>query len=176
MAQRPHSSGFAWLPWALLTVLLAVSGLGYVHIKGDEPAITVLHVPVIAVGLCWGVLPALVLGLIFGFSNFLQVSHPDMLVQVVPRAACGVVAALVFLGIRRSSPDGSQLTLGAFCGAVAGSLTNTVGLATLACYHSLLSPELMLSTIVFHTPPEALLAVAVCVPLVVSRGRGPSKN
>ena len=159
----------AWVPLGALTVLLGATPLGYLPVPGTAAFLTLAHVPVILGGVLCGPLVGLLLGLLFGLGNFFLVAPHDPLVQIVPRALCGLVAALVFWAARRHGNPESQLTVGSLAAALAGSLTNTLGVTILAVSKGLMPADEVLGVILFHGAPEALLAVMVTLPFAVSR-------
>jgi uncharacterized membrane protein len=159
----------AWVPLAALTVVFASTPLGYVPVPGTAAFLTLAHVPVILGAIMCGPLVGLILGLLFGVGNFFYIPPHDPVVQIVPRVLCGFVAALVFWAARRHGNPGSQLTVGSISAALAGSLTNTLGVTLLALLKGLLPGDEVVGVVLFHGAPEALLAVMVALPFAVSR-------
>jgi len=162
---------FAWFPLLLTTLVLGLTGLGYVPVPGTAGSLTILHIPVILAGVLCGPLPGLGVGLTFGLTNFWLMPPHDPLVQIVPRVLCGGVAALVFWLARRHGNPDAQLTLGSMAAALSASFTNTIGVVLLATLKGHMPAQEVLGVIVFHGFPEALLAVVVTLPFAVSRYR-----
>lgn len=161
----------AWVPLGILTVLLAATPVGYVPVPGTAAFLTLAHVPVILGGILCGPIIGLILGLLFGMGNYFHIPPHDPVVQIVPRVLCGFVAAVVFWAARRHGNPESQLTVGSISAALAGSLTNTLGVTLLAALKGLMPGEEVVGVVLFHGAPEALLAVMVALPFAVSRHR-----
>lgn len=166
---RARESSLIWLPLTILTLFLSISGLGYVAVPGPARFITFVHVPVIVGGVLCGPLVGFCLGLTFGISNFLLYPPHDILMQILPRALCGVVASLVFYLARRYGTPESQLTMGSLVAALAASYTNTLGVTLAGVANGSFQAHQVASILLFHGGPEALLAVLVTLPFAVTR-------
>jgi len=161
----------AWVPLAVLTVLLGATPLGYVPVPGTAAFITIAHVPVIIGAVMCGPVIGLLLGMLFGVGNFFHVLPHDPVVQILPRVLCGLVTSVIFMLVRRHGDPESQLTVGSISAALAGSLTNTLGVTLLALSKGLLPANEIVGVVVFHGGPEALLAILVTLPFAVTRHR-----
>ena len=151
-----------------VNVLLAVTPLGYLRLDDAGSAIAFMHIPAILAGLLCGPLAGALVGLVFGLDSWLEFAPHDPLVSIVPRVLIGVVASLVFHAGQEKADQGSQLTLGAAAGALAGSLTNTGLVTVLALIKRLYPPDQLVKMALFHGTIEAVLAVLICVPVVVA--------
>lgn len=171
LVARRKEPNMAWVPLAVLTVLLGATPLGYVPVPGTAAFITLAHVPVILGGVMCGPFIGLLLGVLFGLGNFFQVPPHDPVVQILPRALCGLVTSVVFLLVRRHGDPESQLTVGSISAALAGSLTNTLGVTLLAWSKGFLPADELVGVVVFHGGPEALLAMLITLPFAVTRHR-----
>lgn len=168
---RARESSLIWLPLTIITLFLSISGLGYVAVPGPARFITFVHVPVILGGVLCGPLVGFWLGLTFGISNCVLYPPHDILMQVLPRALCGVVAALVFYLARKYGAPETQLTLGSLVAALAASYTNTLGVTLAGVANGSFQAHQILGILMFHGAPEALLAVLVTLPFAVTRHR-----
>lgn len=74
-----------WIPLAILTFFLSLSGLGYLPVPGTVGPLTLLHIPVILAGVLSGPGPGAGVGLIFGLTNLYLMAPHDPVVQVIPR-------------------------------------------------------------------------------------------
>ncbi len=158
----------AWLPLAVLTLLLSATPLGYLPVPGTAQFLTIAHIPVVLGGVLCGPLVGLLLGLLFGVSNYWYLPH-DPIVQIFPRALCGLVAGVVFAAARRYGNPHSQITIGSLSAALAGSLTNTLGVVLASLAKGLMPASEVVSVSLFHGAPEAFLAVLVTLPFAVTR-------
>jgi uncharacterized membrane protein len=126
---------------------------------------TIMHIPAIVGGALEGPVVGLLVGAIFGIFSFLNADNPVFLnpiVAIVPRLFIGVVAWVVFVGLRRWSIDLASAAAG-----VLGSFTNTVGVLGLAILFGLLPPA-VIPAVLPQAIAEAILAAVVTV--VVVRG------
>lgn len=157
-----------WIPLLCVNVLLAVTPLGYLRLDDAGSAVTFMHIPAILAGLLCGPLPGALVGLVFGLDSWMEFPPHDPLVTILPRVLIGVVAGLVFQAGQEKADQGSQLSVGAAAGALAGSLTNTGLVTLLALFKRLYPPDQLLKMALFHGTIEAVLAVIICVPVVVA--------
>lgn len=126
--------------------ILAFTPLGYISFP--PLAATTVHIPVIIGAALLGPYYGAFLGLVFGLSSLLRaVTQPDPfnviflnpLVSVLPRVLCGFVAGYAF---RVMAKHGRELA-GAAVSAVAGTLTNTIGVLGMIL---IINPVALLST------------------------------
>lgn len=165
----------AWLPLAVLTILLGSTPLGYLPVPGTAQFLTIAHIPVVLGGVLCGPAVGLLLGLLFGVGNYWYVPH-DPVVQILPRILCGLMAGVVFTLARRYGNPHSQITVGSLSAALAGSLTNTLGVVLASLAKGLMLPGEVVSVILFHGAPEAFLAVLVTLPFAVTRGASAGRS
>ena len=126
---------------------------------------TIMHIPAIVGGVLEGPVVGILAGLIFGIFSFLYAENPvfaNPVVAILPRLLIGVVAWVVFVGLRRFSVDLASVAAG-----LLGSLANTVGVVSLAVLFGLL-PLSIVPAILPQAIAEAVLAAVVTV--VVVRG------
>ena len=124
---------------------------------------TIMHIPAIVGGALEGPVVGLLVGLIFGVFSFVNADNPVFLnpiVAILPRLFIGVVAWAVFVGLRRWSLDLASAVAG-----ILGSLTNTVGVLSLAVLFGLL-PVAVIPAIIPQAIAEAVLAAVVTVVIV----------
>lgn len=158
--------------------ILTFTPLGYLSFP--PVAATTVHIPVVIGAALLGPYYGALLGLVFGLSSLLRaVMQPDPfsviflnpLVSVLPRVLCGFAAGYAFRALARR---GKELP-GAALGAVAGTLTNTVGVLGMIL---LINPVALLSTsdvtanvlrvvlggvLLTNTLPEVIVAVLVAM-------------
>lgn len=152
----------------LVTLLLGLARIGYIPVPGSTGFLTLNHIPVILAGVLGGPIPGFFLGLAFGLSNFAAIAPHDAWVQIPPRLLCGVVSALVFQAVHRKGHPDASLTLSSLAAALAGSLSNTLGILLLATQRGLVPSHEVGSVLLFHGAPEAFLAVLVVLPVSVT--------
>lgn len=148
--------------------MAAATPIGYLPVPGTAGFLTWAHIPVILGGILRGPLVGALLGMLFGVGNLLAVAPHNLLVQVLPRLACGLVAALVFSAGRRFGQAGSSITIGSMMAALSASFVNTAGVVLLALTQGLMTSDEALQTLIFHGAPEAFLAVLITLPLAVT--------
>jgi uncharacterized membrane protein len=107
----------------------------------------------------------LLVGVIFGIFSFLNAEIPlftNPLISILPRLFIGVVAWAVFVALR-----GRSIDLAAAIAGVLGSLTNTVGVLTMAVILGYLAPAAIVPIV-----PQAIVEaiIAAIVTIVVARG------
>ena len=149
-------------------LVMAVTHTGYVTVPGLGGAIALMHVPVILGGIISGPLAGAVLGLIFGVSMTYDFPPHDWTAQVIPRVLIGLVSSVVFLLARHYAAPQSRVTVGAAVAALAGSLTNTLGVTMMYVVKGYYPADDMLRVAFLHGGIEALLAVVVTLPVAVS--------
>lgn len=148
-----------------ITVILGVTGLGFIPFPTLAGRATIMHIPVILAGILEGPLVGVFVGLMFGLFSFLQAGSPmiaDPLIAIGPRLLIGVAAWAVF----RLTGSRNQV-VGASLAAVAGTVTNTAGVLGLALWRGYL-PDLSSTLLiaVTHGVPEVVVA-ALLVPAIV---------
>ncbi len=149
-----------------IALFLGATRLGFIPVP--IPLIgsaTIMHIPAIVGGALEGPVVGLLAGAIFGIFSFLYAENPvflNPLVAVLPRLLIGVVAWVVFVGLRRWNIDLASAAAG-----ILGSFTNTVGVLGLAILFGLLPPA-VIPAVLPQAIAEAILAAVVTV--VVVRG------
>lgn len=175
-----------------VSVVLAVTPLGFIPL--GPVSITLLHLPVILAALLEGPIAGGVVGLVFGlFSLYRAVVAPtdptavffiNPLVSVLPRLLIGPAAYFVHSGVQRVCAAHRRGRVWASAaGAVAGSLTNTVGvlgmlyLVYLGQFAQLLGISTqaagltILGAALTNGLPEAIAAAVILVPTVLALSR-----
>jgi len=87
-----------------ITLLLALTPVGFIPVPTPAGAATIAHIPAIIGGILEGPVVGLFVSLGFGFASFMSPSVPvkDPLVIILPRLAIGVVAYWVYAALRRA--------------------------------------------------------------------------
>jgi len=164
---------------ALAGILLAVSAilantpLGMIPIPTPARYATIMHIPVIIVGILEGPIMGGIIGLLFGLIAFLKVPEFGPIVHLVPRPLVGIIPALVYMGIIRITKGaGNALkeTIAISVATVMGSLVNTAGVLGLAV---MIVPNLMPVQVagaiaLTNGLPEAFFSVIITVPVVLA--------
>jgi uncharacterized membrane protein len=148
-----------------IAIFLGYTRLGFIPVPNLAGSATIMHVPAILGGALEGPVVGTIVGGIFGIFSFIQAEVPffrDPLVSILPRLFIGVVAWVVFVGLRSRSVDVAAAAAG-----VIGSLANTVGVLGMAVLLGYL-PLAAIVPIVPQAIVEAILAAVVTV--VVVRG------
>ena len=148
-----------------IAIFLGYTRLGFIPMPNLAGSATIMHVPAILGGALEGPIVGTIVGGIFGIFSFIQAEVPffrDPLVSILPRLFIGIVAWVVFVGLRSRSVDVAAAAAG-----VIGSLANTVGVLGMAVLLGYL-PLAAIVPIVPQAIVEAILAAVVTV--VVVRG------
>lgn len=143
-----------------IAIFLGYTRLGFIPVPNLAGSATIMHVPAILGGALEGPVVGTIVGGIFGIFSFIQAEVPfvrDPLVSILPRLFIGIVAWVVFVGLRSRSVD-----LAAAAAGVLGSLTNTVGVLGMAVLLGYL-PLAAVVPIVPQAIAEAILAAVVTV-------------
>jgi uncharacterized membrane protein len=149
-----------------IAILLGVTRLGYIPVPTAAGNATIMHIPAIIGGIMQGPVVGAIVGLIFGVSSFLNATVPlfkDPLVAILPRIFIGVVAWLVYVGIRRKS---EYLAVGT--AAFLGTLTNTVLVLTMAVIRGYLPAEVAWTVGITNGIPEAIVGTIVTLAVVLA--------
>jgi uncharacterized membrane protein len=148
-----------------IAIFLGYTRLGFIPVPNLAGSATIMHVPAILGGALEGPVVGTIVGGIFGIFSFIQAEVPffrDPLVSILPRLFIGIVAWVVFVGLRSRSVDVAAAAAG-----VIGSLANTIGVLGMAVLLGYL-PLAAIVPIVPQAIVEAILAAVVTV--VVVRG------
>ncbi len=162
-----------------LSAILVNTPLGMIPVPTPAQYATIMHIPVIIVGILEGPLMGGIVGFLFGILALLKVPAFGPIVHIVPRIFVGVIPALVYSGITKIFKKDSYEPLAISISAVAGSLTNTVGCLGLGL---LLMPKLMplsaaITIALTAGLPEAFFAVIISIPIVMALKKHlPSKS
>jgi len=166
-----------------ISIVMGLTGLGFIPFPTIKA--TIMHLPVIAGAIIEGPIVGAFVGLIFGlFSVYQNMTAPSALsfallnplVSVLPRILIGITSYYAFKLVRSKS-----IPLKVGVGAFVGSFTNTLGVMgmILALYGTryaqlknidpgAVSKFIFASVIIPYGTVEALVAVAVIVPLVLA--------
>lgn len=149
-----------------VAILLGVTRLGYIPVPTAAGNATIMHIPAIIGGIMQGPVVGLIVGLIFGISSFLNATVPlfkDPLVAILPRLFIGVVAWLVYVGIRRKS-EYAAVGVAAFL----GTLTNTVLVLSMAVIRNYMTAGVAWTVALTSGLPEAIVGTIVTLAVVLA--------
>lgn len=149
-----------------VAILLGVTRLGYIPVPTAAGNATIMHIPAIIGGIMQGPVVGLIVGAIFGVSSFLNATVPlfkDPLVAILPRLFIGVVAWLVYAGIRRKN-EVAAVAVSAFL----GSMTNTVLVLMMAVIRKYMAAGVAWTVAITNGIPEAIVGTIVTVAVVLS--------
>lgn len=122
-----------------IAILLAVTRWGFIPVPNLSGNATILHVPAILGGVLEGPVVGFLVGGIFGVFSFIQAEVPafkDPLVAILPRLIIGIVAWLVFVGLRNVN-----LYVAAAVAGILGTATNTVGVISMGIWRGYFPAE-----------------------------------
>lgn len=149
-----------------VAILLGVTRLGYIPVPTAAGNATIMHIPAIIGGIMQGPVVGLIVGAIFGVSSFLNATVPlfkDPLVSILPRLFIGVVAWLVYVGIRRKSEY-----LAVAVSAFLGTLTNTALVLMMAVVRNYMTPGVAWTIALTNGIPEAIVGMIVTLAVVLA--------
>lgn len=149
-----------------VAILLGVTRLGYIPVPTAAGNATIMHIPAIIGGIMQGPIVGLIVGAIFGISSFLNATVPlfkDPLVAILPRLFIGVVAWLVYVGLR-----GKSEYLGVALAAFIGTLANTVLVLIMAVLRNYLTPGVAWTVGITNGVPEAIVGTVVTLAVVLA--------
>lgn len=160
----------------VMTLILGISRTGFFVTPGTRGVLTVMHIPTILAGILDGPVGGMAVGAAFGVFAEIDLEPHDWLVQLPPRMAIGLVAALVFLLVRRRVQGGARTSLAAVLGAACGSLTNTLGVAALLVARGYYPLRQVVAGALLHGGIELVMAVVVTLPVAVWAWHGQASS
>ncbi len=149
-----------------IAILLGVTRIGYIPVPTAAGNATIMHIPAIIGGIMQGPIVGAIVGLIFGVSSFLNATVPlfkDPLVAILPRLFIGVIAWLVYVGIRKKS---EYLAIGT--AAFLGTLTNTALVLTMAVVRGYMAAGVAWTVAITSGIPEAIVGTIVTLAVVLA--------
>lgn len=149
-----------------IAILLGVTRLGYIPVPTAAGNATIMHIPAIIGGIMQGPVVGAIVGLIFGISSFLNATVPlfkDPFVAILPRIFIGIVAYLVYAGLRRKNEYFAVGTAAFF-----GTLTNTALVLTMAVVRGFLPAGVAWGIALTNGLPEAVVGVIVTLAVVAA--------
>lgn len=157
-----------------LSIILGSTGWGMLPLPTPAGAVTTMHIPVLLAGIVGGPYLGAVTGLVFGFFAWQRFPAFDPLVHILPRIIIAIVAWAVFktfaFFLKQVHRD-IRISLAAGCAAAAGTLTNTVGVLSMAVFHGYFPLAAAITIGLMHGIPEIVIAVVVAIPLVSTLAR-----
>jgi uncharacterized membrane protein len=142
-----------------IAILLGVTRLGFIPVPTPAGSATIMHIPAILGGIIEGPIVGALVGLIFGIYSFVNTTNPifaDPLIAILPRIFIGVTAYYTYKYLGKSS----------VLAAVVGTLTNTVGVLSLATWRGYLPAKVSLTIGFVHGIPEIIVAAILITVLV----------
>lgn len=142
-----------------IAILLGVTRLGFIPVPTPAGHATIMHIPAILGGIIEGPLVGAMTGLIFGIYSFANATNPmfaDPLIAILPRILIGIVSFYTYRYFKQNS----------ILAAIAGTLTNTVGVLGLATIRGYLPAKVSLSVGFVHGVPEIVVAALLIAVLV----------
>ena len=146
-----------------VSILLGVTGLGFIPVPTPAGHATIMHVPAILGGVLEGPVVGLLAGAIFGIFSFLRATSPlftDPLVAIFPRLFIGVTAYYTYAATKRINPIFAYVMAG-----VVGTATNTILVLGMATVRGFLPASVAASVGVMHGLPEIVVASILVVVL-----------
>ncbi|NLC77577.1 MAG: ECF transporter S component [Clostridia bacterium] len=147
-----------------IALLLGSTPLGFIPVPTPAGHATIMHIPAIIGAVIEGPVVGALIGLIFGIYSLMRggaVMFADPIVAVIPRVLIGIVAYYAYLPFKRN------LFLASAVAAVAGTLTNTIGVLGLAYLRGYFPTwESAGAVALLHGTPEVVVAALLVVLLI----------
>lgn len=151
---------------AAIAILLGSTPMGFVPVPTAAGSATTMHIPAIIGGVLEGSPVGWLIGTIFGVYSFLRAQVPlfkDPLVAILPRMLIGVTAYYAYAAFRRFN----EIAAVGVAAAV-GTLTNTIGVLSMAVVRGYMEAGDALFIGVTHGIPEVIVAVLITVAVVAA--------
>ncbi|TDX59127.1 ECF transporter S component [Orenia marismortui] len=143
-----------------ISLLLGSTPLGFIPVPTPAGSATIMHIPVIIGAIMEGPVVGGFVGLIFGLFSFLRggaALFSDPVIAILPRILIGIFSAYSYKMVKNRIG-------GAGIAAIVGTLTNTVGVLSLAVVKKYLPNwETALTIAITHGLAEVVLAVLITV-------------
>lgn len=157
-----------------LSMVLASTGWGMIAIPTPAGAVTTMHLPVILAGILGGPFLGGCAGFAFGLFAWQRFPAFDPVVHILPRILIGIFSWAAFrasMFLLQKVSLNLRLSVSAMITAAAGTLTNTVGVLSIACMHGYFTQKAAITIGFAHGLPELLLAVSIAPPVICSISR-----
>jgi len=156
-----------------LCIVLAVTPLGMIPVPNVSAAATTLHIPAIIAAIVSGPIVGAVVGLVLGITSwyyysaiFLNFMGGNLLFALVaaflPRILIGVLAYYAFRPLRK------RPAIAAGVAALAGTLTNSIGVLGLLLLLGTADAATMIPVVLINVPFEIILSIVVTIPVVAA--------
>lgn len=132
------------------SVMLSMTPIGYIPIPFLGINATTMHIPVIIGAILGGPVVGTLVGLIFGVSSFLRMGSPfmaDPLVSVLPRLFIGVMSYYTYRAFKHP-----------VAASIAGTLTNTVGVLSMAYLRGYLPFQVIIGIVALNGVTEVIIS------------------
>ncbi len=151
---------------AAIAILLGSTPIGFIPVPTAAGSATTMHIPAIIGGVLEGSPVGWLIGTIFGIYSFLRAQLPlfkDPLVSILPRMFIGVTAYYAYAALRRVN---EIVAVGV--AAAVGTLTNTIGVLTMAVVRGYMETNVALGVGITHGIPEVIVAIIITVAVVAA--------
>jgi uncharacterized membrane protein len=150
-----------------VALVLALTGLGYFPVPNVSDSATIMHVPSIIGAVLEGPIVGLIVAAVFAVDAYVRFSglfaglpaYVPFLVLFLPRLFIPLGAWLAYSALKKTNEYAALAAAG-----VAGALTNTVLVVTMAIIFGILGPEVipaLVPQIIFESALAAIVTVAV---------------
>lgn len=150
-----------------VALVLALTGLGYFAVPNVSDSATIMHVPAIIGAVLEGPVVGIIVAAVFAIDSYVRFSgllaglpaYVPVLVLLVPRLFIPVGAWLAYKALKGTNEMAALAAAG-----IAGALTNTVLVVTLAIIFGIFTVEIipaLLPQVIFESVLAAIVVVAV---------------
>jgi uncharacterized membrane protein len=159
-----------------LAIVLSITPLGLIPVPNPTGAATTLHLPAVIAGVIAGPAAGALVGLVLAIASwirygatFLGFAGNNLATAVIaaflPRILIGIVSYYAYRPLRRKP------TLAAIGAALAGTLTNSVGVLGILIAFGTLPVSLLVPIFSMNVPIETAVALVIAIPVLVALRR-----
>jgi uncharacterized membrane protein len=159
-----------------LAIVLSVTPLGLIPVPNPTGAATTLHLPAVIAGVIAGPAAGALVGLVLAIASwirygatFVGYAGNNVVTAVVaaflPRLLIGVAAYFAYRPLRRKP------VIAAVLAALAGTLTNSVGVLGILIAFGTLPASLLVPVFSMNVPIETAVALVVSIPVLAALRR-----
>lgn len=151
---------------AAIAIVLGSTPIGFIPVPTAAGAATTMHIPAIIGGVLEGTVVGWLIGTIFGVYSFVRAQLPlfkDPLVAILPRMLIGITAYYSYALLRRSNE-----ILAVAVAAAVGTLTNTIGVLSMAVIRGYMEAGTAIGVGITHGVPEVIVAIIITVAVVAA--------
>jgi Predicted membrane protein len=145
-----------------ITVVLGVTGIGFIPVPTLAGAATLMHLPSVLAGIVGLEWVSPIIGLVFGLSSFKYMG--DLRVVIPARLLIGIVTFLIFALLKKKK---WAIPIAAACGSIFNTV-GTLGLGVLCGYIPAVGAGGAVAIGLANGIPEAILSAIIITPIALA--------